>query len=749
MEFFRAKIKLFKKTNPKHQVHTLKKPFALLLILSHLSAFVLSVGVGSISNVYAANQVVDTTKSPTTFIDTTANGVDLINIANPNSVGVSVNHYNKFNVGTQGAILNNSKVMGTSQLGGAVYGNPNLNQNADIILNEVGTTNRSVLNGALEVFGQNAAVVIANPNGFDCNGCSFINTSKLTMVSGQSQVSDGAITGFKINNDLTSNFVIGKLGLYANNTDKVNIISRAIALRGELQAKQDLALKQGNDYYNYITGEVSSDANASPVEFGIDVSHLSNISAGSIKLIVTEKGAGVNTMDSNIITDLSRLEITADGDLVLKANLSSQTDISLTSHSGDITQSGDIKAVQNIAINTNQTYQNEGKDTIAQANLDISANTLNNQGGQLAAGANLNITANTLNNTQNTTQTQGGLIYAKNQLHITAANQLLNDKSSIVAQGSILINDTNNNLNTNSNNSTNTNSNNGTNNNLNLVINNKSGVIKSDNNITINAKTLNNTAYHYDTKQDDSDGYYGYDVNEKVVKSDYVMDQTLVLEQDEPISTLGSRSSFISALKDITINVSDELFNSSSVISAKQNLSITANKLTNETDSVSTHEMYRLWGKKWVRSWKTCGWHNWTWGCTTHYEDKTDSWSDTRSELAYSKDKGTLSAAQNLTINANESITNGETIHSNEFLGQIATNYQDNHAVTEAIAKNGQFKINKPTKLQPYLMETRNQFVDIAQFKASQYLFARPNIRFLDPTMSNCPVSPRCSSLSI
>jgi hypothetical protein len=46
-------------------------------------------------NVYAANQVVDTTKSPTTFIDTTANGVDLINIANPNSVGVSVNHYNK------------------------------------------------------------------------------------------------------------------------------------------------------------------------------------------------------------------------------------------------------------------------------------------------------------------------------------------------------------------------------------------------------------------------------------------------------------------------------------------------------------------------------------------------------------------------------------------------------------------------------------------------------------------------------
>jgi hypothetical protein len=51
---------------------TLKKPFTLLLIFSHLNAFVL--GVGGMGNVYAANQVVDTTKSPTTFIDTTANG---------------------------------------------------------------------------------------------------------------------------------------------------------------------------------------------------------------------------------------------------------------------------------------------------------------------------------------------------------------------------------------------------------------------------------------------------------------------------------------------------------------------------------------------------------------------------------------------------------------------------------------------------------------------------------------------------
>jgi hypothetical protein len=40
---------------PKPLTNTLKKPFTLLLILSHLNAFVL----GGVSNVYAANQVVD------------------------------------------------------------------------------------------------------------------------------------------------------------------------------------------------------------------------------------------------------------------------------------------------------------------------------------------------------------------------------------------------------------------------------------------------------------------------------------------------------------------------------------------------------------------------------------------------------------------------------------------------------------------------------------------------------------------
>jgi filamentous hemagglutinin len=103
---------------------------------------------------FGANQVVDTNQSPRTFIDQTANGIDLINISNPSAGGVSVNHFNRFDVSNRGAILNNSTVTGHSQLGGAVQLNPNLNHSADIILNQVGYSGtRSQLNGALEVFG--------------------------------------------------------------------------------------------------------------------------------------------------------------------------------------------------------------------------------------------------------------------------------------------------------------------------------------------------------------------------------------------------------------------------------------------------------------------------------------------------------------------------------------------------------------------------------------------------------------------
>jgi hypothetical protein len=135
------------------------------------------------------------------------------------------------------------------------------------------------------------------------------------------------------------------------------------------------------------------------------------------------------------------------------------------------------------------------------------------------------------------------------------------------------------------------------------------------NNITIHAKTLNNTAYRYDAKQNDDDGYYGYDVNAKVNKNDYTMNEQVVLEQDEAVSTLASEPSIISAGNDITITTSQETNNLSSVITAGNDITINTDILKNNTDSIDSHNLYRKWGKMWEEEYceKKRNW--WSGGC--------------------------------------------------------------------------------------------------------------------------------------
>ena len=81
--------------------------------------------------------------------------------------------------------LNNSDSDGTSQLAGDIPANPNYNSGdaASIILAQVSETN-SLLFGTLEVVGAEAVVIIANPNGITCNGCAFINASRVDLVTG-------------------------------------------------------------------------------------------------------------------------------------------------------------------------------------------------------------------------------------------------------------------------------------------------------------------------------------------------------------------------------------------------------------------------------------------------------------------------------------------------------------------------------------------------------------------------------------
>jgi filamentous hemagglutinin family protein len=58
-------------------------------------------------------------------------------------------------------------------------------QLARIILNEVVGANPSLLRGTIEVAGQRADIVVANPNGISCDGCGFLNTGRASQMISQ------------------------------------------------------------------------------------------------------------------------------------------------------------------------------------------------------------------------------------------------------------------------------------------------------------------------------------------------------------------------------------------------------------------------------------------------------------------------------------------------------------------------------------------------------------------------------------
>ena len=115
----------------------------------------------------------------------TAIGVTQVNIQTPSAAGVSRNLYIQFDVQQKGAILNNSRTTVQTQLGGFQQGNPWLATGpARVILNEISSSNPSQLMGPIEVGGQRAEVVIANPAGINVDGAGFINASRVTLTTG-------------------------------------------------------------------------------------------------------------------------------------------------------------------------------------------------------------------------------------------------------------------------------------------------------------------------------------------------------------------------------------------------------------------------------------------------------------------------------------------------------------------------------------------------------------------------------------
>ncbi|WP_244616989.1 MULTISPECIES: hemagglutinin repeat-containing protein [unclassified Rhizobium] len=267
-------------------------------------------------------------------VGTAPNGVPLVDIVTPNATGLSHNKYDNYNVGTPGLILNNfNGEVGTSNLGGVTPGNPNLKTSgpASVILNEVTSGNRSALNGPTEVFGGRADVIIANPNGITCSGCGFINTPRATLTTGVPEIgADGRLTGFAVNGgDVTFEGAGANLAAAPGAVDLFDVVSRQIHVNAPLYGKV-IRLTGGASKYDYATGEATALAATSGTpEYAIDGSALGAMQADRIKIVVTEKGAGV-MMSGDMAANAGELSLSADGKISI-GNASARDGVTITS----------------------------------------------------------------------------------------------------------------------------------------------------------------------------------------------------------------------------------------------------------------------------------------------------------------------------------------------------------------------------------------------------------------------------------
>ncbi|RKW19770.1 MAG: filamentous hemagglutinin N-terminal domain-containing protein, partial [Cardiobacterium sp.] len=277
-----------------------------------------------------------------------------VDIQTPSAAGVSVNEYRQFDVGQEGALLNNSRKGAPTHTGGWVSGNPNLIKGeAQVIVNQVNSSAPSQLHGHIEVAGQKADVILANPAGISVNGSGFINAGKTWLTTGSPQLENGTFNGVNVERGTVH---IGERGLDVRNSDYAAIIAKASKIDGPVQAgDRPLDVITGSNHVA-SDGKISGKGGSSTgsANTAIDTGQLGGMYGGSIRLISTDQGVGVNHAGA---VQAQQLQISADGKLINRGSIDSDQ-LELDAHSLD----------------------NHGRISQGSGTLQVSAKTLDNAG---------------------------------------------------------------------------------------------------------------------------------------------------------------------------------------------------------------------------------------------------------------------------------------------------------------------------------------------------------------------------------
>ncbi|WP_421283394.1 filamentous hemagglutinin N-terminal domain-containing protein [Aeromonas veronii] len=324
-----------------------------------------------------------------TTLNQAGNGVPIVDIATPNGAGLSHNLYQDFNVGQAGVILNNATGQLTqTQLGGLIQNNPHLNgQAANLIINEVVGATPSQLQGYLEVAGQQAGVVVTNPNGLTCDGCGFINTPNVTLTTGKPVLdAQGQLQALDVKQ---GTLTVGGKGLDATRQASVDLVARAVQLNGALHG-QTVNVVAGANKVDRQTGTIVAQAGNGPAqEVAIDTAALGGMYAGKIRLVSTEQGVGVNL--ANVVAKQGDFTLDANGRVRLRDS-SSAGNLQVSSQ-GDLAATGTIHSGGAVKLAAGGEFTAQDADIAAKGDATLKAGAQQLQRTRVSSGGTLALQA--------------------------------------------------------------------------------------------------------------------------------------------------------------------------------------------------------------------------------------------------------------------------------------------------------------------------------------------------------------------
>ncbi|MDO5658158.1 MAG: filamentous hemagglutinin N-terminal domain-containing protein [Paracoccus sp. (in: a-proteobacteria)] len=159
--------------------------------------------------------------STNTIVTLGQDGSVTVGIAPANQSGVSHNRYDRFDVNRPGARLDNRE------------------RAARTIVNEVTSSRPSHIAGPVEVVGQRAHVIVANPNGIMLDGARFVNTGRVALTTGSISFHDQQIAPgvFQINPVATVEAGVIRVGAggLSGQMDAVDLIAHEIRVAGPVE----------------------------------------------------------------------------------------------------------------------------------------------------------------------------------------------------------------------------------------------------------------------------------------------------------------------------------------------------------------------------------------------------------------------------------------------------------------------------------------------------------------------------------